>query len=262
MEKRTQIWNSGGGTQSSAIAALIVMGEIEAPDLAVIVDTGREKSTTWEYLDRWVIPALKNVGVTLHRVAKEEYATVDVFGGKDKDTLLIPAYTNQSGEIGKLHTYCSGEWKRDVVRRWATKEHNVKAVDNWIGFSIDEIGRAVRTQKAVKSQGKWRTRFPLIDRGMNRGNCVALVKKIGWPPPPRSSCWMCPNQQMTEWRDVKRDPRDWPKVIEFEKMIQIRDPNAWLTSQAVPIEQADFDDVNEVLFGRDSGGCESGNCFI
>lgn len=43
---RTQLWASGGGVQSAAIAALIVQGYIR-PDLAVIVDTEREQSTTW-----------------------------------------------------------------------------------------------------------------------------------------------------------------------------------------------------------------------
>lgn len=97
---RTQIWSSGGGVQSTAIGALICMGELR-PDMAVIVDTERELSTTWDYLDRWVIPALEHVGVTLHRVAKSEYATVDLMRNND---LLIPAFTTQSGEIGKLPT--------------------------------------------------------------------------------------------------------------------------------------------------------------
>lgn len=58
LPKRTVIWNSGGGTQSAAIAALIVTGKLPKPDLAVIADTGRERSSTWDYLDRHIAPAL------------------------------------------------------------------------------------------------------------------------------------------------------------------------------------------------------------
>ncbi|TEF41850.1 hypothetical protein, partial [Pseudomonas aeruginosa] len=86
---RTQIWSSGGGTQSSAIAALICQGEL-TPDLSIIVDTEREMSTTWEYLDRWVLPALDAAGVKLNRVAKSSYATVDLMRNDD---VLIPAFT-------------------------------------------------------------------------------------------------------------------------------------------------------------------------
>lgn len=185
---RTQIWNNGGGTQSAAIAALIVIGRLPKPDLAVIADTGRERSSTWDYLNAYIAPALASVGVTIHRVSKERYASNDLFGGKDSKTPLIPAFTTAAGDVGKLKGYCSGEWKRDVICRWATAEHGVKATTNWIGYSVDEIGRAVKAKTARKSQGKWQTRFPLIELGMNRGDCVALVQRMGWPFPPRSSC--------------------------------------------------------------------------
>lgn len=59
--KRAQLWASGGGVQSAAIAALIVTGKIR-PDLAIIVDTEREQSTTWRYMDEVISPALQSVG--------------------------------------------------------------------------------------------------------------------------------------------------------------------------------------------------------
>ena len=56
---------------------------------------------------------------------------------------------------------------------------------------------------------------------------------------------------MDEWRDVMADERDRPKVIKFDRELRKRDPHAWLTDEAVPIDQANFDDSNEVLFGRE-----------
>ncbi len=55
-QARTQLWSSGGGVQSAAIAALIVQGRIAPPDLAIIVDTEREQSTTWDYCSGLLIP--------------------------------------------------------------------------------------------------------------------------------------------------------------------------------------------------------------
>ena len=259
---RTQIWNNGGGTQSAAIAALIVTGKLPKPDLAAIADTGREKSATWDYHERYIAPALASVGVTMHRVLKEDWATKDLYGGADGDTLLIPAFTTQSGEVGKLSAFCSAEWKRDVIRRWATAEHGVKAATNWIGYSTDEMGRAYKAQHSTKAQGKWQVDFPLINLGMDRGACSHLALQVLGALPGRSSCWMCPNMHMGEWRDVMADERDRPKVIKFERDLRKRDPHAWLTDQAVPIEQANFDDSNEVLFGRETGACDSGMCFV
>lgn len=259
---RTQIWSNGGGTQSAAIAALIVTGKIPKPDLAVIVDTGRERSTTWDYLEKYTMPALESVGVTMHRVKKVDYATHDLFGGKDGKVPLIPAYTTKGADVGKLTGYCSGEWKRDVIRRWATKEHGVKAVTSWLGYSIDEMGRAHKAMHSTKAQGKWRVAFPLVDRGMNRGDCAHLALQVFGALPSRSSCWMCPNMHMDEWRDVMADDRDRPKVIHFDKVLRAQDPHLWLTDQAVPIDQADLSDEQEVLFGRERGACDSGMCFV
>ncbi len=259
---RTQIWNNGGGTQSAAIAALIVTGKLPKPDIAAIADTGREKSATWDYHERYIAPALASVGVTMHRVLKEDWSTKDLYGGADGDTLLIPAFTTQSGEVGKLPAFCSAEWKRDVIRRWATAEHGVRAATNWIGYSTDEMGRAYKAQHSTKSQGKWQIDFPLINLGMDRGACSHLALQVLGALPGRSSCWMCPNMHMGEWRDVMADDRDRPKVIKFEHDLRKRDPHAWLTDQVVPIEQAKFDDSNEVLFGRETGACDSGMCFV
>lgn len=65
-----EVWSCGGGTQSAAIAALIVTGKLPKPDLAVIVDTEREKETTWRYYTNVLRPELWKLGVMLHRSCK------------------------------------------------------------------------------------------------------------------------------------------------------------------------------------------------
>lgn len=246
---RTQIWSSGGGVQSTAIAALICQGEL-TPDLSIIVDTERELSTTWAYLDRWVMPALEKVGVTLHRVAKSQYATVDLLRNDD---FLIPAFTTETGEIGKLPTYCSNEWKQRVMRRWATQEHGVKNADVWIGYTIDERNRL------TQPTGRWHNRYPLIDRRMTRGDCIALAKRMGWPEPPRSSCYMCPNKPHHEWGWQRLNaPNDHQKAILFEREMQKHDSDLWLTDTGLPLEDADFTQPDDFFTER----CVGGMCFV
>ena len=114
---RLQVWSSGGGTQSAAIAALIVSKELERPDVAVIADTGYEQATTWQYMDEVITPALATVGVKLHRITAQQWATVGLFS-KKQHSLLIPAYTTQGQTVGKLPAFCSQEWKKRVVQRW------------------------------------------------------------------------------------------------------------------------------------------------
>lgn len=254
MTTRTQIWSSGGGVQSSAIAALIVQGRLPKPDLAVISDTERELQTTWKYMDTVTAPALSSVGVTLHRVLKSKYATVDLYGGKDGDTLLIPAFTTQEGDIGKLDGFCSNEWKRRVVQRWANAEHGVEAATMWYGISTEEQGRA------YYPGGKWQHRYPLIDLNRSRADCYDIVKAMGWPEPPRSSCWMCPNHREDEWLwQEKEAPADHRKAIVFDREIRKRDPHVYLHQSGEPLADARFDPANEIMFSR---SCQRGICFV
>jgi len=248
---RHQIWSSGGGVQSAAVAALICKGDIAPPDLAVIVDTEREMSTTWKYMDEVIVPALSKVGVTLHRVPKSLYATVDLMGGKEGNDILIPAFTTQSGEPGKLPTFCSNEWKSRVARRWAV-DQGVKEGTFWMGFSIDELRRV----KVVS--GKWQNRFPLIEKRLNRNDCIALVERMGWPTPPRSSCWMCPNHNHDEWQWIKENaPEDFKKAADFEQQIRIIDPDLWLSDTGKLITESDYSQPDDLL-----SFCKSGECFV
>lgn len=252
-DKRIQLWSSGGGTQSAAIAALICMGKLR-PDLSVIVDTEREFSPVWDYMDKWITPSLERVGVVLHRVPKSRYATVDLYGGKDGDTLLIPAFTDQSGKIGKLRTYCSSEWKKYVVRRWASEMSPPRSKFNtWIGFSTDE------ERRLYQEEGRWEPVFPLFDLRMDRYACVRIVEKMGWPTPPKSSCWMCPNRGHKAWQEMRDEhPEEFAKAVQFEKEIREKDEAMWLTGFGVPLDQIPKHTEEPDMF---TGRCDSGYCF-
>jgi hypothetical protein len=243
----TQVWSCGGGVQSAAIAALIVTGRLSKPDISLIVDTEREKSTTWAYYDSVLKPELAKVGVDLIRVPKSKYATVDLFSGNGD--LLIPAFTNKDGTIGKLPTYCSNEWKRRVIMRYL-RAQNVERCQNWLGISLDELKR-VRTGPPAWFQPRY---VFIYEIPMRRNECVEVVAQLGWPPAPRSSCWMCPNHDDGEWASMSTE--DLIRASEFEKDIQTRDPHVWLHRSCKPIATVDFTDAE-----NDDNGCQTGFCF-
>lgn len=261
MSEKIEVFSSGGGTQSCAIAALIVQGRLPKPDFAVIADTTLERSTTWTYLEQYVAPALASVGVQMHRVCKSDYAYKHdgVFNGKG--TLLIPAYTNQSGTPGKMSGFCSKWWKSEARNNWLRRVHGLKREQFrvWIGFSVDEMPRALRMMKGEEWQ-QGLIRLPLInDVPMRREQSIRLVESMGWPTPPRSNCYMCPNQSDAEWRDLKQNsPDEFRKAVELEREIQKRDPFAWFHKSCIPLDQVDFSEPED-LFSRP---CESGACFI
>lgn len=244
-----EVWSCGGGTQSAAIAALIVRGDLPVPDLAVIVDTEREKSSTWLYMTNVIDPAVAKLGVVVHRIKKSEFATVDVYS--DSGRLLLPVFAGDA----KLPGYCSNEWKRRVIMRWL-RSQGVEQARNWLGLSTDEMKR-VRAQAE-----KWfEPRYPLIELGMSRERCRWLVESMGWPTPPKSACYMCPNHPNEGWRDMKKNyPADFIAAVVFEREMQVKDPHFFIHRSLTPLDQVDFEDHQNQLFDNDKG-CDSGYCF-
>lgn len=122
MNEPIQIFSHGGGTQSAAITALIVQGRIPKPDYVCIVDTERERGTTWQYLDAVIRPALRTVGLEVHRIRKSEWGTSPEHGNDwlshNGNTVLLPAFTDQTGEPGKLSGFCSKTWKVETRQRY------------------------------------------------------------------------------------------------------------------------------------------------
>lgn len=248
-----EVWSCGGGTQSGAIAQLIKEGRLPKPDIALMVDTGRERSSTWPFLDGFIRPALACVDLELTVIPKADFATVDLFSLTGKD-ILLPGFTNKNNTIGKLDGYCSGEWKRDVTMRYL-RSIGIQSATNWIGISLDEM-RRVRTPRR-----KWlRLRYPLLfDVPMRRHQCIELIKAAGWKGTiPHSACWMCPNLGDAEWIDMKLHwPDDFAAACSLEKELQQSDPHFFLHGSCQPLGDVDFFAQHTLL---PSMGCV-GECF-
>lgn len=257
----SRVWSCGGGTQSAAIGALIVLGELPKPDAAVIADTGREASATWRYLDEVLRPQLAAVGVDIMRLPHSfdgtGWNTVDLFGGQEGKTALMPMYTTEGKrhEVGQTSKFCSNEWKSRPVERYY-RSLGLTGGRIWIGFSIDEFQR----MRAFDPHARWNQEYPLIERRMSRADCAALVtRRMGWPPPPRSSCWMCPYRTDAEWRHLKEtDPADFRRATMLEKEVQAVDPHLWLHASATPLDVVNFGEGQGDLL---KDACASGMCF-
>ncbi len=101
--------------------------------------------------------------------------------------------------------------------------------------------------------------FPLVEKRLLRHQSIELVKTMGWPTPPRSRCWMCPNQADSEWLDLKNNsPLEFAEAVRIDLEIRERDPNAWLHSSCKPLSEVDFSKARD-LFER---SCDSGVCFL
>lgn len=255
MSDRVQLWSCGGGRQSAGIAALIVEGQLPKPDHVAMVALEHEYRAVWPYVNRYIRPALKALGIPFTAVARKDYDTHGFFGGREGRSLLLPAYSDLSGKPSKLSEFCSGKWKRDVMTRWAAEQPTWKArgIDNWVGISWNE-----RQRRRGARRNWFKPVYPLLDmRTTDVSGCLAAVARVGWPQPPRSRCSFCPNQSDAEWLELSDE--EFEAACATEDEIRSVDPNAFFHKRMIPLRQVALDvtDDNGGLFG----GCTAGTCY-
>lgn len=231
-EKEHIVWSSGGGIQSTAIAALIYKGILPKPDFSIMVDTGYESEKTIRYIREVIIPKMEEIGVTFVLLPTERYYSANIF---DKnDGLNIPAFRrNPDGSVSKFSTRCNNTWKVKVMHKYL-REHGVKRCVNWVGISTDE------SRRGYKNTGlQWiRNAYPLLDLGYDREACLRIVKTTGWPMPVRTSCVFCPLRTNYEWLRLKyENPDDFERACALDETIRKRRPDVFLHSTCRPLRE-------------------------
>ena len=251
---RGALWSCGGGRQSAGIAALIKLGELPKPDHVAMVHLEWEITTVWPYVNRYIRPAMESMGIPFTQIERKDYAKVG-FWSKKGNVILLPVYSDQSGEVSKLPEYCSGEWKREVVKRWAAEQEDwkVRGVDMLVGISAEESHRRRAPQR------RWIQPFyPLLDvRRTSVNGCLQAVKKVGWPDPPRSRCSHCPNQSDKEWAELSEE--EWEQVCKLDEEIREKDPHAFLHKSMLPLRLVTLKPKEEQP--GFVGGCSAGMCY-
>lgn len=228
------VWSYGGGVQSTAILCLVAQGKLPAPDVTIMADTSHERSSTWRYLSDHAMPIMDSIGIEF-TIAPHSLAKVDLYS--HKGDLLIPAFSQK----GKLHSFCSNEWKQRVVRR-ALRSMGFgpqNPIVMWLGMSIDELDRMKHADK------KWvENYYPLIESiRLSRVRCKAVIQNFGLPIPPQSCCKFCPNMTNREWLEMREtDPDDFQEAVRIALLINDNDKQGgvYLHDSRQPIELVDF----------------------
>ena len=254
-----RVLSYGGGTQSAALALMSAAGQLPRLDAVVFADTQGELPATYEYAD-YVKGHLDTAGIPFIRIT----------AGSLEEALLSPTPTshnptppahvvNPNGSAGKIGGYrCSYDYKRRIITREVKRlcggrgARKRATVHQWLGFSIDEIGRCRPADEcrcghkrlrppaakggpprghrpACDASGCGCTGFdpwqinewPLLDLGYRRSDTIAWFGRNGHPTPPRSACWFCPNSRNNRWAALKRDHPDlWERACTLDETIR------------------------------------------
>jgi hypothetical protein len=274
---RLRALSVGAGVQSTTMALLAAHGEIgPMPDCAIFADTGWEPSAVYDHLD-WlmsgnVLPFPVHVvsagnirDELLAAGAGNRWASIPAFAktvtpagalvpvfDEDDDGELVEIgsrrATTETVSIGMIRRQCTTEFKivpirrkvRELVDLTRKRSPAYPVVEQWIGISCDEVIRAKPSFEAWQIK-----RFPLIEKRMSRQDCLAWLRRHGYPEPPKSACIGCPFHDNARWRRMRdHDPEAWVDAVAADKALRtglrgIRG-EVFLHRSCVPLDQADL----------------------
>lgn len=254
----------GAGVQSSTMFLMACRGEITPkPDGAIFADTQGEPPAVYEYLD-WLEKMGKRYGIPVYRVTRGSLKedTEAYVKGNAPRVSSIPAFVKVEGQEveGRLRRQCTGDYKIMVVRKQirsllkeVPKKKRSLPIELWIGISTDEITR-MKESNVQYIVNRW----PLIEQGMSRTDCLKWYKGKRYPTPARSACTFCPYRKNEEWQRMKEeDPESFADAVAFDKLIR-KQPKlkgqVFLHRSLVPLENVDFSGMGAHGFEEECEG--------
>jgi hypothetical protein len=247
----------GAGHQTTALLVLVVEGRLPRPDAWLFADTGNEHRATYDYLLDYSIPYATANGIRL-TVLGADWRSAHYRA--DLETYCLDHHMLP----GTFLRWCTDRYKVKPIHRYQKQVMGATAenpVESWIGISTDEIRRAVPSSEptAVK-------RYPLIELGMSRADCDAVILAAGLPLPPKSGCWFCPFKSRAAWQAQKRtDPLLFMRSLALERNAYPKHDGrprylpafGSLEAVAAQDEIPGFDEAIEA-----EAGCVTGHCFV
>lgn len=239
-----RILSLGAGVQSTALALLAAHGEIgPMPDCAIFADTGWEPAGVYSHLN-W-LQSSNLLPFPIYRVSA---------GNLRSDILMRSNSTG--GRFASVPWFLKmPDGKQAMGRRQCTKEYKLRPVQRkvrellggktpkggaevWIGISTDEAMR-MKPSRVKYIVNRW----PLIEMGMSRQDCIAWMAHHEFPAAPKSSCIGCPFHNNEQWRAIKTDPVAWADAIEIDAAIRNQSGfrgQQFMHRQMVPLAEADL----------------------
>ncbi len=224
----------GGGVNTVAALAWLHLNSYTL-DAIVMVDPGDEWPETEAYRDgpmrEWLATVNFPPVTTITRIDEGKY---------NPRAWRLETLRQECMRIGSIpsiaygYKKCSSKYKGDTSRWWAARQR--WAVDEWvsgrkiakiIGYDADE---SHRVRKAF--QNPWEAMrmvpwYPLFDAGLTRDDCTDLIRLVGLPVPPKSSCTFCPSNTLAEWKLLRKShPVRFEQAVEMSRNAAIESPDA------------------------------------
>lgn len=198
--------SNGGGTNTTGLLAGLHEKGIR-PDYITFADTCGEKPHTYEHLkalDKWLL----SVGFPTTTVVRGSQPAQVRRGSLEAEGIELGTLPSKVYGFGK----CSEKWKMSPQNKFdkaliKTLGIAPENVIRFIGFDAGEPGRAERAVLFGTKTGVTQ-RFPLVEWGWGRAECVAAIERAGLKQPGKSACFFCPSSKKSEVLWLKENHPD------------------------------------------------------
>ena len=261
---KLRILSLGAGVQSSTLALMIEKGEIPNVTAGIFADVKGEPQAVYDWLNYLKTQITKfPIYIVTYRDLKK-----DIFDASKGDfkAFTAPFYTKniETGKKGMLRRQCTADYKiKPVIKKIrellglkkGERRKEGTEVELLMGISRDEVQRMkINPIKYIKNI------YPLIDKDFRRSNCLDWMEKNNYPKPPRSACTFCPFHSAAEWKEIKKNKKEWDEVVALDKAIRsqkrFKEKNKgsatlkdeiYLHNSCKPIDEVEFDEKTDQL---------------
>jgi hypothetical protein len=264
-----RVLSLGAGVQSTTLALMAAHGEIEPmPDIAIFADTQAEPAAVYEHLNWLMGPDVLPFPVAIVTAGSLLDDLYDPRGGKTGGARPPCFVVTDAGNAGPLQRQCTQKYKIDPIRRKVRQLLGIEPgrrgpktpiVEQWIGISTDEAQRMKPARESYIIN-----RWPLIEKRINRWDCLLWLDRHGYRRPAKSACTFCPYRDDAGWREMRETaPADWAQAVEVDAHIRhamprMKKSQAFIHRSLVPLSQIDLRNAYERgqpdLFGNECEG--------
>jgi hypothetical protein len=259
MRNNLRVLSLGAGVQSSTLALMIEKGQVPMVDAAIFADVKGEPKAVYEWLDYLKTQVTKYPIYTVTwRNLKQDI--LDAAKGEYK-AFTAPFFSKNTitGKKRMLRRQCTGDYKiKPVIKKIreliglekGEKRKKGTKVDLLMGISRDEVSRMkTNPLKYINNV------YPLVEMEMRRSDCLTWMKEHRYPKPPRSACTFCPFHSTAEWREIKKNKKEWDEVVAMDKAIRKQEQfknkdefvedELYLHRKCIPIDEINFDEEDK-----------------
>lgn len=186
----------GAGINSTAMMVFLIENKYPV-DAVVFSDTGGERPETYQYLNH-----------AKRYLKRHNIPFVDVMNFRKQS--LFDKSMRRKVIPSAVWRWCTRDFKVLPIYRYYRKLN--AHIFQYVGIAYDELHRMKDPKENYVTNV-----YPLVDFGIDREQCIKIIRNARLPIPIKSGCYFCPFNSIERWHELYRK---YPELYEKAKCLE------------------------------------------